>query len=370
MENARPPCDTATPNPSLVKATSPEDVYELPHTDASDLEMTPGDESTEASKPVWVYKTTKIDPERIIVEPELGVMYNSITPFTRISAGIWDFANRRWYELNVEREVEDEDWLEGIVRHHIDTSPVPFNVISIDKNGEVTLRFRDDVGTPISGMIEYYGSLPTTSLTKIRKRKHLSGRVDTCEWEGQTCAYKCIDYREDIPRMERELQTREVIKRQSRIDQHGVAPILAVVVDPATQYLDGILLPLHDHTLEAFAVEGGSISLLSLCDLLKTLNNLHRIGITHGDICGRNIVVVSVESKGTSLVLIDFGEIAHNYEGDIKAAGTLLLWCAEHFEWSQQQEAGVRDAALCLRNEDFDGGLSILASCDGLENQG
>ena len=51
----------------------------------------------------WFLNPTKTDPERILVEPELVVMHNTITPFTRVLAGIYDFANRRWYHLKAER---------------------------------------------------------------------------------------------------------------------------------------------------------------------------------------------------------------------------------------------------------------------------
>jgi hypothetical protein len=62
------------------------------------------------------------------VDHELAVMHNTITPFTRVSAEIYDFANRHWYDLHVEGEVEDDEWMERTVR------TVEFNTISIDKD--------------------------------------------------------------------------------------------------------------------------------------------------------------------------------------------------------------------------------------------
>jgi hypothetical protein len=265
-----------------------------------------------------------IDPERVVVEPALCVMHNSITPFTRISAGVYDFANRRWYELNVEQEIEDEEWIERTVRQYINTAVRPFNTITIDGNGDVTLGLRDngDVDRPITGIVEYHGPLPTTSIATISKRKHLSGRVDTCQWEGRACAYKCIDFEEDIKKMLREIRTRETI-REKLSDHIGVAPILAVAVEPSTQFIDGILLPFYPTTLESHPNDN-TITLQSLHRFVKTLTELHRIGITHGDICQRNVAINPVRENPTGeceLVFLDFGEVAPRYEGDVKAAG-------------------------------------------------
>jgi serine/threonine protein kinase len=306
-----------------------------------------------------------IDPERIVIEPALCVMHNSITPFTRISAGVYDFANRRWYELNVEQEIEDEQWIERKVRQYIDSAVHPFNVISIDKHGDVTLELKDngDVDRPIIGAVEYHGPLPTTSLALISKRKHLSGRVDTCQWEGRTCAYKCIDFKEDIERMQREIRIRETIWEKLG-DHNGVAPILAVVVEPSRQFIDGILLPSYRSTLESHANDDASaITLKSLHRFIKTLTELHQIGIIHGDICERNIAVSIIHEYPISeyeLVLFDFGEVAPRYEGDVKAAGKLLLWCLEQFTWTQYEKETIKDAASALLREDTRLCLQIL----------
>jgi hypothetical protein len=296
-----------------------------------------------------------IDPQRIVIEPALCVMHNSITPFTRISAGVYDFANRRWYELNVEQEIEDEEWIERKVRQYIDSTVQPFNTISIDKDGDVTLELKDngDVDRPITGIFEYHGPLPTASLAGISKRKYLSGRVDTCQWEGRACAYKCIDFKEDIEGMQREIRTREII-REKLGDYIGVAPILAVVVEPSTQFIDGILLPSYRSTLESHA-NGDTVTLPSLHGLIKTITELHHIGITHGDICEQNVAINTVGESSIAeyeLVLFDFGEVAPRYEGDVEATGKLLLWCIEHFTWTNGETEVIKNAALALSRDD------------------
>jgi hypothetical protein len=68
----------------------------------------------------------------------------------------------------------DEEWIIREIRHYIDHHPEPFNAVSIDDNGNVTVEFKDDVGRGIAGMVEYRGSLPTTNLNTIWRRGYLS----------------------------------------------------------------------------------------------------------------------------------------------------------------------------------------------------
>src|SRR5271170_5764315 len=97
----------------------------------------------------------------------------------------------------------------------------------------------------------------------------------------------------------------------------------SVVIDPDTQYLDGILLPLYDTTLEAYCTAPHSaLNLQDLCSIIETVKRLHSFGIVHGDICERNIVIsTNCSDQSRSVVLIDFGDVAPFYEGDVKAAG-------------------------------------------------
>jgi RIO-like serine/threonine protein kinase len=115
--------------------------------------------------------------------------------------------------------------------------------------------------------------------------------------------------------MQREIRIRESIKvKKPDLEHDGVVPILSGCGRPGTQYIDGVLLPLYGKSLDKIAEEHGSISLLNVCSLLKTINDLQHIGITHGDICDRNVVVKVDESvtptTESTLAVIDFGEIA------------------------------------------------------------
>jgi serine/threonine protein kinase len=262
----------------------------------------------------------------------------------------------------------DELWIESKVREYIDIAKQPFNTISIDEESRVTLALKDGVSRPIKGIVEYDGPLPTTSIDTVTKRKILSGRVDTCLWEGRVCVYKCIDFSEDIERMQREIRTREVIREKSGNDQVGIAPILAVVVHPSTQFLDGILLPLYPSTLESLTKDNNStISVESLHGLVKTLAELHDLGIAHGDICQRNIAVNNTVPESDSighcdLVFLDFGEIAPRYEGDVKTMGKLLFWCGEHFGWTDGERQMIKNGASALSQEDLGLCLRIFNS--------
>ena len=52
------------------------------------------------------------------------------------------------------------------------------------------------------------------------------------------------------------------------------------------------------------------------------------------------------------LVFFDFGEILPSYEGDVKAARKMLLWCVRHFTWTKGESETIRNAASALSHED------------------
>jgi hypothetical protein len=121
-----------------------------------------------------------IDPERIVIEPVLCVMHNSITPFTRISAGVYDFTNRRWCELNVEQEIADEQWIERKVRQYIDGAVHPFNAISIDKHGDVRLELVDPLSGRITAILDWETAGWMPEYWEYRKARY--GRNDKKWW--------------------------------------------------------------------------------------------------------------------------------------------------------------------------------------------
>ena len=318
----------------------------------------------------WFLKPTKLDPERIPVEPRLAFMHSTITPFTKVSAEAYDFGNRRWYNLSAERVIADEEWIEREIRGYIDCWPEPFNAISIHSDGNVTVEFKEQVGREIGGMVPYHGLLETTPLNSIHKRKYLSGRVDTCVWKENRCAYKCIDFTEDVEPMQREIQVRESLRvTASNLEQVGVAPILAVVIDPTSRFVNGIVLPLYGKSLEMVAQERGSINIPCLRSLLETVMYLNGVGISHGDICDRNVVVKPSNSGKSSddtstLILVDFGEVAPSYKGDIDATADLFLWCAKSLEWTEVGLTLIKDAVACLRDRNIEGAIACLVDAD------
>jgi hypothetical protein len=54
----------------------------------------------------------------------------------------------------------------------------------------------------------------------------------------------------------------------------------------------------------------------------------------------------------TLVTLVDFGEIAPDYEGDIVACGRLLLWCEEHLVWKDIERNRIKEAARLLQHGD------------------
>jgi len=301
------------------------------------------------------------DPERIPVEPELYWIESVITPFTRTKGGVYDMANRRWYDVAVERVVTEEDWFVRELRKHLPSIPNQhLNVISIDENGEATFSFKSDISRSIWDMAPYDGPLHKTTLNTISERKYLSGLVDTCEWEGRKVAYKCIEFPGDVQSTFREIQVRETLDP----DFTGVAPILAVVVDPKTQWVDGIILPLYDTDMESLANNPSArLRIEDLHRLIQTISHLNDLGIIHGDICERNVVInLSSDCTSQEIALVDFGEVAPYYPGDLEMAAQLLGWCADHFTWTEGEKTKLVTAATRIREGDCANALDILAS--------
>jgi hypothetical protein len=89
-----------------------------------------------------------------------------------------------------------------------------------------------------------------------------------------------------------------VLRAQYKADHSGVAPILAVALDPETQLIDGILLPLYGESLESFLEHRQcGLRLSHIYSLLEKFQDLQRLSIFHGDIRDWNILV-EVEKSG------------------------------------------------------------------------
>jgi hypothetical protein len=209
-------------------------------------------------------------------------------------------------------------------------------------------------------MAPYDGSILKTTLNSIQRRKYLSGHIDTCEWDSKKVAYKCIEFPDDVKTILREIRVRETLGPEFP----GVAPILTIVIDPGTKFIDGIMLPLYHTDMESFAnVPHARLHISELHCLISTLTHLHLLGISHGDICERN-VVLNVTSDNTSedIALVNFGEVAPEYQGDFKMTAELLGWCSDHFAWTESEKTVVVSAAERIQEGDCGDALDILAA--------
>ena len=101
-----------------------------------------------------------------------------------------------------------------------------------------------------------------------------------------------------------------------------ITPILAVVVQGDPPLLNGILLANAGSTFES-ASNNGQIEVHHLVSLLKTVKYLLS-HVVHGDIYERNVCI-----SESSVQLIDFGEVAPMYKGNVVASDDWLLGCAE-----------------------------------------
>ena len=280
-----------------------------------------------------------VDSQRIYDNKHLPVLYDcSVRPYSWTSALLYDIPQRRWYEFNISKPIDDEEWIEVTTAHHLELHSEPFNTINFDSQGNVVYSIKENVGRPIRGLPEYQGQVfQTAHIKDVCDKQYLFRAVDTCVWQGVKCVYKQIEFTENIEAMQREIASREALlefygsKDVSALTNHGVSPILAVVVDQEPPLILGILMPYVGKSLDALInkpVNGDPlITMTHIIALVRAVNFIHSAGIIHGDICERN-VCVNETTWIEPIQLIDFGEVAPEYRGDIEACGLLLRWCA------------------------------------------
>ncbi|POR35939.1 Uncharacterized protein TPAR_03866 [Tolypocladium paradoxum] len=265
------------------------------------------------------------EANRIWHDPVVGIYGNLITPGVKCSSNAYDLGNRRWYQLNVESPVTDDEWLSDVVAKHIKEhycahqAPPPWNAI----NTTTIWRLRH--------------KLPTTSFDKGEK-VDLSRGADYCVWNGTKCVFKRIEFDVDIRSFEREIRTREtLIDCMGDVDQHdaslemstrfNVVPILAVVTKEKGLGLDdnvmGFVMPFEGDILEILAEKAPDstvpVTEKHLWDLARDVRELSRCGVMHGDINDWNTILCHAVSEQSQLLLIDLGDVTPDYEGDGKA---------------------------------------------------
>ena len=299
------------------------------------------------------------DPHRVYTdEHELTVYGCGITPFTCTSVAVYDLPQRRWYELNIDRPMplaDHEEWFEQTVLEHIATGQ-SFNTINID-NGVATYSTKLNVGRPLRPPIVSASILPVAKYTDIRQKKYLRLAVDTCNWGGLDCVYKQLEFDVYTAAMQREIASRERLLQHfghnTPLSEYGICPILAIVVDGTEPLLCGILMPNAGVVLDHLPV--GELKIHHLTSLVKTVIHLRSAEVVHGDICERNICI-----QGSSIQLIDFGEVAPRYQNDVVAVGKLLQWCVARFREGERGRIS-KAATELIERENVDAALTILA---------
>ena len=113
-----------------------------------------------------------MEPNRSWHDPVVEIYSNLITPGIRRAANGYDPANRRWYCLKVEAEIEDDHWLSSTITSHLreyystHQTPPPWNTISTNaERNQVTFECepREMVDRPIQKSL-CYGTQPENRL--------------------------------------------------------------------------------------------------------------------------------------------------------------------------------------------------------------
>ncbi|KAF5136346.1 hypothetical protein E5D57_000106 [Metarhizium anisopliae] len=162
-----------------------------------------------------------MEPNRVWHDPVVEIYSNLITPGVRCSAEAYDLANRRWYCLKVEAEVEDDQWLSSTIATHLgryyaaNREKPPWNTIRMNAEGSlVTFDSQPDdkVDRPIRKSLCYghkrTDRLPTTAVDNLKNLTYISRSADRCTWNDQDCVFKRIEFDVDVEVIEDEIQTR------------------------------------------------------------------------------------------------------------------------------------------------------------------
>lgn len=125
------------------------------------------------------------EPNRLWHDPMIIIYDNLITPGTRCSARAYDVEDRRWYELNINSEVDENDaWMSSTIAECIKTHyhnphetsaavlPPPFNVINTDLQRTQTsyeMKPIKLIARPIREKFHYAAGrlIPTTLAEKV-----------------------------------------------------------------------------------------------------------------------------------------------------------------------------------------------------------
>jgi tRNA A-37 threonylcarbamoyl transferase component Bud32 len=249
---------------------------------------------------------------------------------------------------------EYEEWFEQTVLEKIALHDSG-NIINIVGN-DVTHSVGNKVGRPLRLPIVASPFLPVANYAEITQKKYLRLSADTCVWNRLNCVYKQLEFDEYIGRLQREISSREKLLhhfgREAALSEYGICPILAIVVDGTPPLLCGVLMPHAGLVLDQ--LPSGRLKMEHLVSLIKTVAHLQSAGVVHGDICERNVCI-----DGSSILLIDFGEVAPKYQNDIVATGRLFQWCTDRLSEAERERVS-RAAWELIKREDVDAALMVL----------
>jgi hypothetical protein len=309
------------------------------------------------------------DPLRVYSDEHELAVYGCASTSRWRSFQLLDIPQRRWYELNVPLTgswpppplSHEEEKFKEIAMNQILNHRVPFNTITIDENDNATYEIKGSVGKPLRKQpIVSKCFFPTVQCVEVTGKTYLFGAVDACVWNRMECIYKQLEFDEMIEPMKREIRSREALLHHfggtdnTLLSKHGICPILAVVVACKPPLLLGILLSNAGISLDN--LQNNQISVSHLKSLVETVKHLRDADVLHGDICDRNVCV-----RGSSIQLIDFGEIAPDYENDVVATGRLLVQCRDRMLLRKEQKEIITNASMALIERcDIDSGLKIL----------
>ena len=252
-----------------------------------------------------------IDLQRIDSDHQLLLQHGSYSRKYR-SATYHDIYQRRWYQINSSKVVEENEiyygsWLKEILIHHIHSHNQPFNTVNIDEYGTATLEIKECIGPGIQGLPIISRSIfPIASYHEITQKRYFSYCADTCMWNGMNCFFKPIEEEYNIREIKREILLREDVlchfggTDNDWLAKHGISPI-AIVLGDDPAFLYGILLPKAGMTLAEIPDE--QITLQHLIALLKAVICLHIVEYSHGNVCEGNVCV-----QESSIQLIDVAE--------------------------------------------------------------
>ncbi|KAK5998620.1 hypothetical protein PT974_01001 [Cladobotryum mycophilum] len=234
-----------------------------------------------------------MESNRIWHDPVVEIFSNLITQGACCSADAYDLANRRWYRLNGDAEVRDDDWLSSTIAKHIreyyavnNEGPLWNTIRTTACGSPVTFETKPDdlVGRPITESPSYGSEvtdkLPITSFDQLESLTYISRSADRRIWRGKNCVFKRIEFNVGIEPIRDEIRIRETLIDATQpasvadvnseiIRRFLITPVLAAVFGNSKPWkpgtVAGVPMPFSGQDLEILVREGdAALKMLSL----------------------------------------------------------------------------------------------------------